>query len=78
MKALDQVAIEPVLVDARAAAAACGVSRSTWLAWDAAGINPRPVRIVGRVLWPVDDLRRWAAAGCPGREVFEQRKGAGR
>lgn len=74
MKALGEVGIEPVLVDAKTAAATCGVSRSTWLAWDAAGLNPQPVRIVGRVLWAVDDLRRWAAAGCPGRETFQAEK----
>lgn len=67
-------ALEPVLIDARAAAAACGVARSTFLAWDASGMNPRPIRLGGRVLWSVDDLRRWAAAGCPGREEFERLK----
>lgn len=77
MKPLDAIAIEPVLVDAKTAAAACGVSRSTWLSWDSAGLNPQPVRIVGRVLWAVDDLRRWAAAGCPGREAFQQRTQGG-
>jgi len=70
MKAMDSIGIEPVLVDARAAAAACGVSRSLWLQWDSIGANPRPVRPGGggRVLWVVEDLRRWAAAGCPSRE----------
>ncbi|MCL5279237.1 MAG: hypothetical protein M1376_04945 [Planctomycetes bacterium] len=74
MKPLDSVTVEPILVSAKIAAAACGVSRSTWLGWDAAGFCPRPVRIVGRVLWVVDDLRRWAIAGCPGRETFEAAK----
>jgi len=72
MKALDVPTVEPVLVDSRTAAGLCGISRSTWLSWDAAGMNPRPVRLGGRVLWAVDDLRQWAAAGCPGRERFEQ------
>jgi predicted DNA-binding transcriptional regulator AlpA len=71
MKAVDSLAFEPVLVDSKAAAAACGVSRSTFLSWDAAGLCPRPVRIVGRVLWVVADLRRWAVDGCPSREQFE-------
>ena len=67
MKSLAEVIIEPILVDSETAARLCGVSRSTWLAWDASGINPKPVRIIGRVLWCVGDLRRWAAEGCPSR-----------
>ncbi|MBM4149896.1 MAG: hypothetical protein FJ224_12770 [Lentisphaerae bacterium] len=68
---------EQILVDAKVAAGLCGVSRSTWLAWDAAGINPRPIRLQGRVLWVVTHLRAWAAAGCPSREQFEQEKHGG-
>lgn len=60
--------VGPILIDATTAARACGVSRTTWLSWDAAGINPAPIRIGGRVLWSVDHLRAWAAAGCPSRE----------
>lgn len=63
--------VEPLLVDARRAAEMCGVSRSTWLGWDAGGINPRPVKIGGRVLWPVEHLRTWASMGCPSREQME-------
>jgi predicted DNA-binding transcriptional regulator AlpA len=69
---LAKMEVEPLLIDARAAAAACGVSRSTFLGWDAAGLCPRPVRMVGRVLWVVADLRRWTNSGCPSREQFEQ------
>jgi len=60
-----------VLVDAKTAAAMCSVSRSTWLGWDAAGLCPAPVRIGGRVLWCSPTIRRWALAGCPGREDWE-------
>jgi hypothetical protein len=74
------VGIEPVLVSAKVAAATAGVARSTWLAWDAAGICPRPIRLGGRVLWALDGpngLRTWVAKGCPSRERFEQRQGGG-
>lgn len=66
--------LDPILLDSRRAAAACGVSRSTWLGWDAAGWCPRAIRLGGRVLWCASDLRRWARMGCPSREVFEQQK----
>jgi predicted DNA-binding transcriptional regulator AlpA len=63
--------LEPILVDARRAAEMCGVSRSTWLGWDAAGLNPSPIRLGGRVLWAVEHLRTWAVSGCPSRQEIE-------
>jgi len=75
MKPLAEVAMEPIMLDAKQAAALCGVSRSTWLAWDSAGMNPRAVRLGGRVLWAVEDLRLWVRWGCE-REEFERRKAA--
>ena len=68
--------VEAILIGAAEAAELCGVARSTFLAWDSAGLCPRPVRIVGRVLWAVSDLRLWAALGAPGREEFERDKAA--
>jgi len=74
MTAPSGVTLEPILVDAKTAATMAGVSRSTWLGWDASGMNPRPIRLGGRVLWCVADLRDWAAMGCPGREAFEEQR----
>ncbi len=74
MKALDAVTCEPILVAAKTAAGLCGVSRSTWLSWDAAGLCPRSTLIIGRRLWCVEDLKLWSRWGCPGREAFEARK----
>lgn len=68
---------DPIMVDGKTAAEMCGVSRSTWLGWDSAGVCPRPIRIGGRVLWSVDHLRSWAAAGCPSREEREMIEGGG-
>lgn len=63
--------VDPILVDATTAARACGVSRSTWLSWDSAGLCPKPIRLGGRVLWCAEHLRQWAVRGCPSREEME-------
>jgi predicted DNA-binding transcriptional regulator AlpA len=61
-----------ILVDAANAAALCGISRSTWLAWDKEGQCPRSVKLGGRRLWCRQVLEKWAAQGCPDRAAFEQ------
>jgi hypothetical protein len=53
MKSLPEVTREQIMADAKLSAAMCNVSRSTWLAWDSAGLNPRPNRVIGRVLWSI-------------------------
>jgi predicted DNA-binding transcriptional regulator AlpA len=58
----------PLLVDAREAAALCGVSRAHWLALNSSGRVPMPVRLGRRVLWPVAELTAWIEAGCPARD----------
>jgi len=63
---------QKILVDASAAAALCGVSRSTWLSWDSTGHCPRAIRLGGRVLWAVEALKVWALTGCPNREMQMQ------
>lgn len=64
----------PLLVTAKQAAGMCGKSLRTWRAWDAAGWIPRPVRIGRSTLWRLDELRAWAAAGCPRRDDWEARQ----
>ena len=66
--------LTPILVTARQAAAMCGKSLRTWRSWDSAGWVPRPVRIGRSTLWRMDELREWAAKGCPRREPEEARK----
>jgi predicted DNA-binding transcriptional regulator AlpA len=44
--------------------------------WDAAGKLPAPVRIGGRVVWRVDEIRAWLAAGAPCRDEWETRRTA--
>jgi hypothetical protein len=68
--------VEPLLVDTDQAAACCGLGRATWFRAKAAGKTPAPVRILGKVLYRVDDLKLWVALGCPSRKEFEARKAA--
>ncbi len=71
------VRIEPVLVGIEDAASMLGISLSTFKALDRkGGIGPLPVQIstVKRTLYPVDELRRWALAGCPNREKWQKLK----
>ena len=73
---LDQAAdtrLGPLLLTARRAAALCGKSLRTWRSWDSAGQIPRPVRLGRSVLWRLDELRDWVAAGCPRRAEWEAR-----
>lgn len=58
----------PLLADARRLAPllCCGVR--TIRTWDAAGKLPEPLRIAGRVVWRLDEIRAWLDAGAPDRE----------
>lgn len=38
--------------------------------WDAAGKLPAPIRVVGRVLWRVSEIRAWLRANAPDRETW--------
>jgi predicted DNA-binding transcriptional regulator AlpA len=63
--------IDPVAVDARAAAMMFSVSRASWLALRASGRTPKPFRLGRRVLWNVLELNEWASAGCPALDKWE-------
>jgi predicted DNA-binding transcriptional regulator AlpA len=69
--------IETLLVDARQAAAACGIGRATWFRLKSRGMTPAPVKLAGRVLYRAEELRHWVAMGCPDRKTFEARMAAG-
>ena len=64
--------LEPLAVDARAAARMCGVSRTHWYAMKASGRLPLPIRLGRRTVWRVDDLKRWVAEGCPPLHRWQQ------
>ncbi len=70
--------IAPLVVDARRLAKLLCAGVRTVRTWDAAGKLPAPVRIGGRVVWCVTEIRAWLAAGAPNRETWEARKAASR
>jgi predicted DNA-binding transcriptional regulator AlpA len=48
----------------------CGVR--TIRTHDAAGKLPAPIRVGGRVLWRVAEIRAWLDAGAPDRATWER------
>ena len=69
------LAIEPILLRPAAAAVALGISARTLRRLSAAGAVPMPVRLGARLLWSADELRAWAAAGCPARDRWAALRG---
>jgi predicted DNA-binding transcriptional regulator AlpA len=72
MKKPDRTAGSPFAVEAREAARICGISRTSWYGLRAGGAIPAPIRLGRRVLWRVDELRRWLDAGCPNQRKWQQ------
>jgi predicted DNA-binding transcriptional regulator AlpA len=70
-------AVQPLLVPAPEAARLCGVSEATWYRLKAAGKTPNPIRLGGKVLYRLEDLKLWLVLGCPDRKTFEAHKSAG-
>jgi predicted DNA-binding transcriptional regulator AlpA len=68
----------PLVADARRLARllSCGVR--TVRTWDAAGKLPAPIRIGGRVVWRISEIRAWLAAGAPDRESWASMRAARR
>lgn len=64
----------PLVVDAARLAKLLGMGVRTIRTHDATGRLPAPVRIGGRVVWRVDEIRAWLAAGAPNRDEWEARK----
>ena len=67
---------EPLVADARRLAVLLGSGVRTVRTWDASGKLPKPIRIGGRVVWRVVEIREWLAAGAPDRATWEARKTA--
>ncbi len=72
------VAVAPLLLDAKAAAALCGISERSWWSLNSAGKTPLPVRLGRRTLWRRDEIAAWTEAGCPARSRWESIKKGGR
>jgi predicted DNA-binding transcriptional regulator AlpA len=60
-----------LLVRRKQAARLCAVGVATWDRWTAAGLNPRPTKIAGAVLWGAAELAAWCRHGCPPRAEWE-------
>lgn len=60
----------PLVVDARRLAKLLCCGLRTVRTWDAAGKLPAPIRIGGRVVWRVAEIRAWLEAGAPDRETW--------
>jgi prophage regulatory protein len=60
----------PLVADAKSLAGLLAVGLRTVRTWDAAGKLPAPVRIGGRVVWRLDEVRAWLDAGAPDRETW--------
>jgi prophage regulatory protein len=62
--------MSPLVVDARRLAKLLCAGVRTVRTWDAGGKLPEPLRIGGRVVWRVAEIRACLAAGAPTRETW--------
>lgn len=62
--------LSPLVVDARRLAKLLCCGLRSIRTWDSAGKLPAPIRIGGRVVWRVAEIRAWLAAGAPNRETW--------
>lgn len=61
------------LIGRREVAGLLGVSVRTLDAWSASARLPAPIKLSrGTVRWRLEEIRRWIAAGCPPRDVWEK------
>jgi predicted DNA-binding transcriptional regulator AlpA len=68
------LAVEPLLLTARQAAALYGISPATWHRWNAGGRVPACVRIGTTVRWRRSELAAHIEAGAPDRLAWERLK----
>lgn len=60
----------PLLADARRLAPLLNIGIRTLRTWNSAGKLPEPLRIEGKVLWRLDEIKAWLDAGAPNRETW--------
>ena len=66
--------LPPLLAGASGVARMLDSGLRTVRTMDAAGKLPTPIRLGGKVLWSIDELKAWIAAGCPDRATWETLK----
>ena len=64
----DELNIQPILLDSRQAASACGLSLSLFYALDAEGKLPQGCKLHSKKMYSVARLRLWADNGMPARD----------
>ena len=65
-------ALEPLLVDARQAAALLSISAATFWRWDSSGtLGPRGFKRGGKRLWPLAELKSWIERGMVARPEWQ-------
>lgn len=62
--------LSPLVADARRLARLLCCGLRSVRTWDAAGKLPEPIRIGGRVVWRMKEIRAWLAAGAPDRQTW--------
>lgn len=62
--------LPPAALAAIDAADFCGMSRSTWDTYAAAGLVPEPCRVGAKVVWCRAELEAWLAHGSPPRDQW--------
>ena len=60
----------PLVADARRLAVLMQCGIRTIRTWDAGGKIPAPIRVGGRVVWRLDEIRDWLNAGAPDRTTW--------
>lgn len=64
---------EPILIDAKAAAAALSISESQFRKMDTLGHVPEPVRLgTNCIRWRLSTLIHWVDLNCPSRDKFTE------
>ena len=69
-------------LDAKRAAAACGMKIALWYQLSARGATPKPLKLNSKTIWSVDQLRLWLNHGSPSRDsatwlqLLEKMRGA--
>lgn len=69
---------QPLALDARAVAAAIGVSRAHWLRLVSSGRAPLGVKLGTSRRWARSELELWLEAGCPSFARWEEMRHGGK
>lgn len=68
--------LSPIVADAKRLKGLLGVGLRTVRTWDAGGKLPKSLKIGGKTVWLVSEIRDWLAAGAPDRETWQAIKAA--